>query len=205
METKTLYDAIRSEIDSLVTAGESFSAYTVTKKVRDKVNILDLNISDVTETDYFNGCYVQKISHYIVKEIVHSIMATITSYKKEFANGFYQYSLQTQTVVDNSVTVPIVAPTAVVAGDPTSPLVIQQATSYFNARYLDDNPATLKSTQSRFKRSPMTIDQIKDMAEKAGYQIRPKKGFAYCYSHIIPAIRTAIGNKSRCCMSSSSN
>ena len=63
--------------------------------------------------------------------------------------------------------------------------VIRKVTTYFDRRFSKGKPATLHSTLRRMKRDPLTINQIKKIAEESGYNII-QNDRALSHAEVIP-------------------
>jgi len=188
---KTIQEAIQDEIhDGFVKNSCAFSAYDVTIAIRMKVNADEISIVGYPMEDV-NGLTTQRIEHHDVRDIVHDICGHngISGYERKWdkTGGVGHFSWVPQATVSNasydkvSATVAIISTQSQASAPRTSTdindkTVIDMVTSYFDNRFNDGKPATIHSTQNRMKRRPLTQSQIRDIAEKHGYDVHNAGG-----------------------------
>lgn len=189
MDKKTMEQAIRDEINAFVANGCEFSAHTITQNIRTKVNSGSLEIDSLSAAT-LAGKQTQYIEHQIVRDLVHQIcgFGNLPGYERKWnsvpnlpTGGYFIWApLGTHDDDDdddedddtasgtpsNLVTKQVYSPAS-----PADPVVVGKVLNYFDHRLSIGNPASLHSTQRRLKRSPLTIDQIKAIAEANKYAV----------------------------------
>jgi hypothetical protein len=182
-----LYTAVIKEAQEQ----KKFSAHNLTQALRDKVNNSALVIEDVGQiTHPVTGDTVADVPHNLVNETVKEIFDTqVLPLKREFAKGYYLYSLE-----DAQVTTAAKAPLVFV---PTIGGLSQQAAAKLPAsfgqliklptndleskvRFYVDNkkqtnqPATLRGIHSSIKTKGVKIVDISHICNKLGFSVTHK-------------------------------
>lgn len=198
MDKKTMEQAIRDEIDAFVKNGCEFSAHAITQNIRTKVNSGSLEI-DTLQMVTLGGKQTQYIEHQIVRDLVHQIcgFGNLSGYERKWnsvpnlpTGGYFVWAPSGTHDDDDdadddaddddnavfSATANATAKQAYSPASPTDPVVVGKVLNYFDHRLSIGTPATLHSTQRRMKRSPLTIDQIKAIAESNKYVVETFPG-----------------------------
>lgn len=209
-QVKQLSDAIQDEIDAFVSNGCNFSAFTITKNIRAKVNAEVLEI-DGLPFETIGGVNTQNIEHDTVRSIVHQICGfnNIAGYERHFVNdstkrgsGYYEWGpvgtaqSQTSSTTVSAITTGNSTPSTSkpVPADPNDPVVCGKVLNYWDHRFNNGNPATLHSTQRCLKRNPLSIAQIRQIAVDNNYVVEPVTGKPESESIVKPAKQSFISS-----------
>lgn len=181
----SLQAAVESVIATVIAAGESFSGYDITSKLRREVNEKRIVLENRPYEDV-NGIQTQKVTHDEVRTFVRGYMDTISSYDRRFNGDYIVYSpngtLSTSTtatttpasVAPKTLTytpTAVVSTPAVAVSASTSPST--KLVSYIRGR----GPRTLKQIQSRFKvegAAQPTVRDLAAIAQSSGLRIDVK-------------------------------
>jgi len=210
MNVKNMETAVRDEIAAFVANGCEFSAHSITTNVRTKVNSGNLEIDGLPKI-ILGVNNTQYIGHQTVRAIVDQLFANgdirAVNYDRRWQvasnqnGGYLVYGPAGSNVAPqpSSSVYPVQNAMASQSGatcghaDPRDPVVVQSVLDYFDHRFSGGDPATLKSTQSRLKRSPLFVTDIAQIAISNGYLVVPVIGRAYSESIVKPGTQTVAG------------
>jgi len=194
MDKKTMEQAVRDEVNAFVANGCEFSAHTITQNIRTKVNSGSLEIDGLAICQ-LGSKQTQYIEHQIIRDLVHQIcgFGNLSGYERKWnsvpnlpTGGYFVWAPigthdDDDEDEDDDDVVTGASPNVIMkqtysAADPNDPVIVGKVLNYFDHKLSLGSPATLHSTQRRLKRSPLTIDQIKKIAEDNGYTIYTPAG-----------------------------
>jgi hypothetical protein len=202
MNVKSLETAVLEEIDAFMANDCEFSAHSVTVNIRTKVNSGNLEIDGLSQ-DTIGGITTQKIEHHIVRNIIYQQYNGGSIQNRGYdrrwqvapnANGGY-FVYGPVNVTSTQVPQASVAPVQSAMTSQSSPAnqsVVKSVLNYFDNRFADGVPATLKSTQSRLKRSPLLVTDIAQIAVSNGYLVVPVPGKSYSRSIVKPGSQKVV-------------
>jgi len=109
----TLEAAVRSTITDLIQQGKKFSAYDVTKALRDKVNVVDPTQPSLVDTQevgvvHVQGQAVPRIDHDEVRDLVRTIYTNqeMVGYECDHNGTYFEYHPATAKAADPAPAAP---------------------------------------------------------------------------------------------------
>jgi hypothetical protein len=183
--TESLQTVVQNVINEQIAAGNSFSAYDITTKVRAVVNAGAVVLENRPVEDV-NGRQTQRVTHDEVRPLVRSIMDTQSSYDRRF-NGDYIVYQPNGTPATPSLSTTVATPIPASKSLTFTPTGTTSTGSFSGSQSVDKTrlvtyitnkgSRTLKQIQSRFKvegAAQPTVREIATAATSAGLRIDTK-------------------------------